>query len=188
VASVLGRITTSGDSPRGPDVKHRIRVKNRWLDRGETIEFSLPRNLTCANCDGGGCDACGGAGALSLRARGEPAEIVRVGLPVTPESEDAGMHAVAIRIPERGGISDRAQLPRGMLILTVVGNRVADAGVRKVHPSLVPSPPELVEERKSAAPIGAEMQARGLAWPTVIAAAIVAWILLLVALRAAGAF
>jgi len=98
------------------------------------------------------------------------------------------MHAVALRIPERGGLSGVAALPRGMLILTVVGDRVADDGVRKVHPSLAPSPPELIEDRKSGLPIGVEAKAYGITWPTVIAAAIVAWVLLLVALRAAGAF
>jgi hypothetical protein len=187
VASVLGRITTSDDSPRGPDVKHRIRVKNRWLERGEAIEFVLPRNLACANCDGGGCDTCEGAGALSLRERTDPAEVVQVVLPATPMGDDDKLRAVALRIPERGGAGD-GRLPRGLLILTVVGAEQADEGVRRVHPSLSPPPAELIEDRESVARGSVRPEARGLSWPLVVVVAIVVWILLLALLRAAGAF
>lgn len=188
MASVLGRITTSDDSPRGPDVKHRIRVKKKWLERGDAIEFVLPRNLACASCDGGGCDTCQGAGALSVRERTDPAEVVRVVLPATPMGDDDKLRAVALRIPERGGVSDDAQLTRGLLILTVVGESEADAGVRRVHPSLVPSAPDVIEDRASGARISVRPAASGLSWPVVVAVAIVVWILLLAALRAAGAF
>ncbi len=188
MASVLGRITTSDDSPRGPDVKHRIRVKKAWLERGQAIEFSLPRNLACANCDGGGCDTCEGAGALSIRERNDPSEVVQVVLPATPMGDDDKLRAVALRIPERGGIPAEDDLPRGVLILTIVGDDEADDGVRRVHPSLVPAAAEVFEDRESAARVSVRPEARGLSWVMVVLVAIVVWILMLAVLRAAGAF
>ncbi len=188
MASVLGRITASVDSPRGPDVKHRIRVKRQWLERGEAIEFALPRNLACAGCDGGGCDACAGAGALSLRERGAPEEVVQVVLPATPQQGGDQERAVALRIPDRGGLPDDERYPRGLLILTVIGGTKTDAGVRRVNPSLAPPPAATSEQRRSQERISATPEVRGLSWPAVVVAAIVAWILLLAALRAAGAF
>jgi hypothetical protein len=188
VASVLGRITTSDDSPRGPDVKHRIRVKSQWLERGEAIQFSLPRNLACAKCDGGGCDTCSGAGALSLRDRDASPEVVRIVLPATTRESDDVAPAVAIRIPDRGGLAPDGRLPRGMLILTVVGDESGDDDVVKVHPSLVPPPAEPFEGPETKALAPAASPPSGLSWPIVVVVAIVVWILLLVILRTLGAF
>ncbi|MBN2193786.1 MAG: hypothetical protein JW751_13300 [Polyangiaceae bacterium] len=186
MASVLGRITTSDDSPRGPDVKHKVRVVHRWLERGETIEVELPRNLACAVCDGGGCDACGGSGAVSTRGRTDPAEFVQLTLP-TVSRPSASPRPLALRIPERGGPARNGPLPRGMLILTVLSADTADPTVRKVRPSLTP-PPALVEPASSVAVTRPERATpRGrLHRSVVLGVTFLVWLLLMVVLRAQG--
>lgn len=116
MTEVLGRVVTSDlASPRGPDASYRIRVPRDWLERGATIEFELPRHLTCASCDGGGCDICHRSGAVTLRGRNEPSDLVQVSLP-TGLRDDAFL----IRIPERGGLPPADTiLPRGHLLLRV---------------------------------------------------------------------
>jgi hypothetical protein len=90
-------------------------VPRDWLERGATIEFELPRHLTCAACDGGGCDACHRSGAVTLRSRNEPSDLVQVSLPQGVRDE-----AFLIRIPERGGLPlADSILPRGLLFLRV---------------------------------------------------------------------
>lgn len=141
MGQVLGRITASGEAPRGPDAKHHLRVKQQWLEEGAAIQFQVPRNLTCAACDGGGCDTCGRSGAISLRARGEPAEVLTVTLPRRdPTSGNAG---VVLRIPEQGGfVQQGPPLPRGMLLLSVSAGERADAGVSRIRATL--PPPQVV--------------------------------------------
>lgn len=183
---MLGRITTADGSPRGPDVKHKVRVAIRWLERGETIEVELPRNLVCAHCDGGGCDVCGGSGAVSIRERGAPTEVVQLTLPATTRIAPS-RSVIALRIPEHGGPAPEPGQARGQLILTVLGAEAADPTVRKVRPSLAP-PPSLVEaspdvmapdEAPSASP-------RRVVWPLALGIALVVWLLALLALRSQG--
>jgi len=81
VAEILGKVTASMVHPRGADVSLRITVPRLWLHEGRTIEVELPRNLVCANCSGGGCNACGNSGAITLRGRGELPEFIQVSLP-----------------------------------------------------------------------------------------------------------
>jgi len=148
VGQVLGRITASGEVPRGPDAKHRLRVKRQWLEEGASIQFQLPRNLTCAACDGGGCDSCGRSGAISLRDRGAPAELLTVTL---PRCEGASTPGVVLRIPEQGGVAEQKPLlPRGMLLLSVTGSERPDAGVSRIH-STQP-PPQVVGAPSSLSP------------------------------------
>jgi hypothetical protein len=116
MAEVLGRVLASDLlSPRGPDAFHRVRVPGAWLERGATIELELPRYLGCAACEGGGCDICHRSGAVTLRGRDEPSDVVEVSLP-----EGARDQAFVIRIPERGGLAPAdSLLPRGHLLLRV---------------------------------------------------------------------
>jgi hypothetical protein len=115
MTGVLGRVAKSDLAvPRGPDAIHRIRVPREWLERGATVEFELPRHLSCAACDGGGCDACHRSGAVTLRGRNEPSDLVEVSLPAGARDD-----AFVIRIPERGGFAPDASLPRGLLLLRV---------------------------------------------------------------------
>jgi hypothetical protein len=108
---------------------------------GALVEIELPRNLTCATCEGGGCDACERSGALTVRGRGEPIGLLVVTLPSgTPEA------AVMIRIPEYGGLPpEGSALPRGHLLL-------------RVEPAAKPDPsvslaPDRVMEAKVRTPV-----------------------------------
>jgi hypothetical protein len=140
VAEVLAKVTTRTlNVPRGPDVIHRIRVPRTWLETGEVVvEFELPRNVTCAACDGGGCDACERSGAITLRGRQDLAEILSVTLPVS--KPDRKLSSLVIRIPEQGGLAreNGESLPRGLLLLRVEPAEVADPGVFRVVPSARP--------------------------------------------------
>ena len=131
LGQVLGKLAVrSLSDPRGPDVVHTIAVPGDWLERGETIELELPRNLTCANCEGGGCDACDRAGAVTLRSRVEPIELVQVSLPERCRELDVGDgKTIVLRIPEHGGFSVNEGVPRGLLMLRVTTASEPDAGV-----------------------------------------------------------
>ena len=117
--AVLGKVTTAVDVPRGPDVTYCVRIPREWLVAGATVRVELPRNLACAQCAGGGCDVCGGAGALTLRGRNDPPESLEVTLPAAgddPPSE----RSLTLRIPENGGHpAPDSGLPRGQLLLTL---------------------------------------------------------------------
>ena len=52
---------------------HRVEVARDWFQSGARLSIELPRNLTCAGCHGGGCDACLRAGAITLWERGATA-------------------------------------------------------------------------------------------------------------------
>jgi hypothetical protein len=140
-------------------VKLSLRIRPDWLTNGSTIEFDLPRHLVCARCDGGGCDVCGGSGAITVRGREEPIEIVRVTLPMrgeldaAPESGLASSgptsvgRGVAIRIPEYGGLADDPALGRGFLILSLLLAETPDPTVRLMEPTdpglTLPRPPKV---------------------------------------------
>ena len=144
MSEVLARVTTRTlDVPRGPDVVHRIRVPRAWLESGEIVEFELPRNLSCAACDGGGCDQCERSGAITLRGRQELPEILHVTLPARQPEPDGATRGVVIRIPEQGGLPpvEDELLPRGLLLLRVEPADVADPGVSRITPP-VPVLPE----------------------------------------------
>ncbi len=164
---VLGRVVTDLGSPRGPDALHRVRVESAWVERGVTIEVELPRNLTCAACDGGGCDTCERSGAITVRGRQDPVDLVEVALP-------AGQMDVpfVIRIPEHGGLPPAgSDLPRGHLLLRVEPSTESDPTVAlavrsaRVVKASVPPPAPLTQRKR---------------WPPWLAAAIVVGLALLV--------
>jgi hypothetical protein len=137
VANVIGRVTTDSDRPRGPDARLDVRVPAEWLRSGATVEVELPRNLTCALCEGGGCDACDRSGAVTLRGRGELAEVVEVTL---PPRRPGGPATVILRVPDYGGLpAPDTDLPRGNLLLRVSEGPAPDAGVARMRRSLAPN-------------------------------------------------
>jgi hypothetical protein len=181
----LGRVTGAVDVPRGPDVLHRLRVAAAWLEEGALIEFELPRNLKCAACEGGGCDRCERSGAISVRGRKEIGEVVQVTLPKRTESSyesTASGRTIVIRIPERGGIAPDPDLPRGLLLLSVVPADEPDPGVARVERPVAAAPvagAEPVQELPPARP------ARSAAlW--VLAVLVILWVLFLIWLRMSG--
>jgi hypothetical protein len=195
MSQVLGRVIGRElDGPRGPDVAHRVRVPQGWIDDAAVIEVELPRHLHCAVCEGGGCDLCGRSGAHTLRSRGEPAEIVEVTLPHQRRDQDSAPgsafapapRSFVIRIPELGGLPpEGSALPRGHLLLTVAPAATPDSGVKLVQHA------PIIErgERGESAAMAVPSHPRKLAdWQLVLAVllAVVLWIALLVYLRVTG--
>jgi hypothetical protein len=113
-------------------VVHGVRVARSWLEAGDTIELTLPRNLHCAECDGGGCDRCGRAGAVSLWGREEPAAVLEVTLPRRTAAELRGEPVIVLRIPDAGGFpaADSGH-PRGHLLLRLIASADPDPSVVK---------------------------------------------------------
>lgn len=187
---VLARVTSrAAVGPRGPDVLHRVKVRREWLVAGEVIELELPRNLACAACGGGGCDACGRSGAITLRRREEPAEVVEITLPARPEDDAPDSRGITLRIPEQGGLPEPgSELPRGLLLLTVVPSPEPDARIRLLRgvPSKRPAAsvvdsdemPTLAENEGSARRTSAVV--------VIVAIAVALWVLLLIWLRLSG--
>jgi hypothetical protein len=154
-AKVLGRVT-SPDRPRGPDVHLTLSIPRDWL-AGATLEFELPRNLACAACGGGGCDTCGRSGAVTLRGRKDPIEVVEVTLPknATESADATAAHALYLRIPQRGGHAPaESDLPRGNLLLSITTAEEPSKGVKRLpRPSLpAPAPPEILDIDPSVPP------------------------------------
>jgi hypothetical protein len=165
VGEVLGKITATGRFPRGPDAKHRIAVDREWLEEGAAIEIELPRNLTCAACDGGGCDTCERSGAVSVRSRGEARERIQVTLPACGASSET--RGIVLRIPDSGGLAaPESDLPRGILLLSVLGSEQADASVRMIHSTL--PPPEVIARLSSRAPAGLARRPLLLVWSLIL--------------------
>ena len=83
---------------------------------GATLQISLPRLLSCARCDGGGCDACERRGAFEQQSAGIASEVAVV-LP----TQSAERYApVRLRLPALGARAAEPELPSGHLLLTVV--------------------------------------------------------------------
>lgn len=129
---VLAKVTRSLDEARGPDAIYRLTVPEDWLVEAALVELELPRNLTCAACDGGGCEVCGLAGAVSTRGRAEPPELVQLTLP----QREAGSQATCVvRLPGYGGLplADTSE-PRGHLLLHLSPGAAAATLVRLQPP------------------------------------------------------
>ena len=196
---ILGRVTSKTlGGPRGPDVIHRVKVRREWLIAGDVVELEVPRNLACASCAGGGCDVCDRAGAVTLRQRGEPVEVVEVTLPRCALDELPDSRGITLRIPEQGGLPEPgSDLPRGVFLLQIIPAEQPDSTVKVLGraPSLHPpepkpepkpvvlapkvasvpvvAPKSVPPKRRSGAVVGA-------------AIVVVVWILLLIWLRLSG--
>ena len=121
---VLGKVTGDFEKAGGPDALLDIVVDPRWLQEARTIEVDLPRNLGCAACEGTGCNICSQSGAITVRERTEPAEILRVTLPrqeLAPESDPDSQRVILLRIQGRGGLPSSGVWPaqRGLLLLRI---------------------------------------------------------------------
>ncbi len=121
---VLGKVSGGHPTQGGPDAMLDIVVTRRWLSEGRTIEVDLPRHLLCAACQGAGCDICGQSGAITVRERSEPPEVLRITLPrhdldagEVPESQ----RSIQLRITGRGGLPESGVWPsqRGRLLLRI---------------------------------------------------------------------
>jgi hypothetical protein len=187
---VLARVTSRAvEGPRGPDVLHRVKVRREWLTVGEVVELELPRNLACAACGGGGCDTCGRSGAITLRRRDEPAEVVEVTLPARKSDELPESRGVTLRIPEQGGLPEPgSELPRGVLLLTVVPSPEPDPSIKLLRGVPSKRPPASIVE-SDGMPGALEDQGaprRRSAALIIVVVAVISWIALLIWLRLSG--
>lgn len=98
-----------------------IEVPVAWFEAGATLQIQLPRLLTCARCEGGGCDACGRRGAFEQQAAGIASEVAVV-LPRQPAGSCA---PVKLRLPSLG-----ARAPRS----------ARDGAARSAVPAAQPAP------------------------------------------------
>jgi hypothetical protein len=187
LSEVLARVRSRAvDGPRGPDVLHRVKVRREWLVAGELVELELPRNLACAACGGGGCDTCGRSGAITLRRRDEPADIVEVTLPRRGEDELPDSRGITLRIPEQGGLAEPgSELPRGVLLLTVVPSPEADPRIKLLRGVPSKRPRASIVDGDEDRTLLAPREKFG-KWTAVVAVAVVLWILLLAWLRWSG--
>jgi hypothetical protein len=185
---VLARVTSRAvEGPRGPDVLHRVKVAREWLSAGEVIELELPRNLACAACGGGGCDTCHRSGAITLRQRDELAEVVEVTLPARQGADPAApdFQGLTLRIPEQGGLPEPgSELPRGMLLLTLVPSQEPDPRVKLLRGLSSKRSAALVEGDAGSGEDGPKPRVSLFILVAVVAVAL--WILLLIWLRLSG--
>ena len=164
-------------------------MRREWLVVGEVVEVELPRNLACASCGGGGCDACGRSGAITLRQRDEPAEMVEITLPARRDEELPDSRGITLRIPELGGLPEPgSELPRGVLLLTVVPSREPDPNIKLLRGVPSKRPPAAIVESDEMPTALAVPAAKGRNSHAVVivVVAVALWILLLIWLRLSG--
>lgn len=137
----LGRVLDPEELDRADGTRGRldVDVPEGWIAAGDTVEIIVPSRLTCARCEGGGCDECDRSGAIRLIGD-EPARTLRLDLPgtrqapvrlrlVRPLGEDAGLEqlwlelraapdasACCRRIPPQGA----SRMPWLVFLLVVV--------------------------------------------------------------------
>jgi hypothetical protein len=170
-------------------VLHRVKVRREWLTVGEVVELELPRNLACAACGGGGCDTCGRSGAITLRKRDEPAEVVEVTLPARKSDDVPDSRGVTLRIPEQGGLPEPgSELPRGVLLLTVVPSPDPDPSIRLLRGVPSKRPPASIVESDEMPGALAEPGSERRMSPAliVVIVAVISWVALLIWLRLSG--
>ncbi len=117
------------DEATGGRVRLAVVVPERWLDDGADLLLSLPARLSCARCDGGGCDGCARSGALRMP---EDEADRRLRASVPPGSS----RGVALRIPHPFG-PDHAV---AQLLIEVRAGEAASACVTRVEVPVVLAP------------------------------------------------
>lgn len=115
---------------KGPTGRMSICVPSTWLAAGDTIEVTVPRRLSCAVCEGGGCDRCERRGGLRLD-DDETARRVRIGLPKRPETS-----AFVLRLREPLG----ADAGLEQLVLEITTNDTPTESCTRIEPA-TPSTP-----------------------------------------------
>jgi len=118
---------------------HSVEAPSMWFREGASIEVRLPRLLTCARCEGGGCDLCGRRGAFEQTSSGAPSEVE---VTLTAQPPEAVPAPVRLRLPGCGARApEETGLPNGHLILTLfprltpMPETELSSGVRKLPTS-----------------------------------------------------
>ena len=123
--SSLGRVLDPRalDACPGPRARLRVEVPAAWLAEGADLLVTAPPRLSCARCDGGGCDACARSGALRAPADAG-ARVLRTRLP----SGLATGAALVVRIPHPFGAEHEIH----QLLLEVAASGAASACVVRI--------------------------------------------------------
>jgi hypothetical protein len=121
--SQLGRVLDPSalDRSTGPKGRLEITLPARWIEEGAEIEIVAPKLVTCARCDGGGCESCRRSGAIRLAA--DP--IARTVTTVLPQRDAASF---ALRLLHPFGPS----APLEQLIVEVRVGEAPSAGVSRL--------------------------------------------------------
>ena len=122
--SELGRVIDPDELERaeGPVGRLTIDVLEDWLAEGAEVEVVVPSLVSCARCDGGGCDQCGRSGAFRLELD-EAARTLTITLPCVTEKK-----AIAIRLVRPLG----EEAPLEQLWIELRAGERASAFVRKL--------------------------------------------------------
>ena len=121
---VLGKVASDCEVLSGPEAILDIVIDRRWLSDECTIDVDLPRHLGCAACEGAGCKICGQSGAITVRDRSEPPEVLRLTLPrqtLDPRRVSDCKRALLFRVQGRGGLPNdgAGKVQRGRLLLRI---------------------------------------------------------------------
>lgn len=114
------------DSSEGAQGRLKITVPAAWLADGAELSVAAPKLVSCARCDGGGCDSCGRSGALSGPRKPELRNL-RLTLP----SSDSGVVLRLVKPFEQGEIDQ--------LLVQVKKGEEPSKGVSRVEPVVVPT-------------------------------------------------
>lgn len=116
--------------------------------------------------------------------------MVEVTLPARPDDDAPDSRGITLRIPEQGGLpAPGSELPRGLLLLTVIPSAEPDPRIKLLRGVPSKRPPASVVDSDEMAVSRAEAPpARRLssAAVVIVAVAVALWVLLLVWLRLSG--
>ena len=123
MSASLGSVLEQDElSTAGPHGRLTVDVPEAWLAAGTVLELVVPARLTCARCEGGGCDACGRSGAIRLRGSDDERHLhitlsgAARGLRlIRPLGPDAGLDRLLVELRPAAVASElcrRVQAPR----------------------------------------------------------------------------
>ena len=98
--SKLARVLDPEELDRAEGSRGRfvLDLPEAWLEAGGAIELVVPARVTCARCDGGGCDDCGRSGGLRLGGD-ELARTLQLALPAATHDFRAARSIVRLARP-----------------------------------------------------------------------------------------
>lgn len=127
MAEQLARVVDKDalDSSDGAQGRLKITVPFAWLAEGAELSVAAPKLVSCARCEGGGCDSCGRSGALSGPRKPELRNL-RLTLP----SSESAVLLRLVKPFEQGEIDQ--------LLVQVKAGDEPSKGVSRVEPVVVP--------------------------------------------------
>ncbi|MDF3070537.1 MAG: hypothetical protein K0R38_6138 [Polyangiaceae bacterium] len=114
--------------------------------------------------------------------------MVEITLPARPDDDAPDSRGVTLRIPEQGGLPEPgSDLPRGLLLLTVVPSSEPDSRIRLLRGVPSKRPPAVVERDEMPSHRAGRASPRRVSPGVVIVGlVVVVWVLLLIWLRLSG--